>query len=349
MSDAEIPLDGAQRAAAGDAAAALPTAGQLLHTARRAAGLSIDEVAARVKVPVKRLIALEEDRFDDGPDANWVRAVAASVCRQVRLDPAIVLARLPKAEKPVWVSSPAQSATSFRDRGAFTLRRSALTPRFSMASPASMGGRLGAVLLVAVVALVALVALVAAVAGVGGSYLGSDLRVEAQRVAALLTPSASAPAPAAPPDPVLPPDAGPTDTRVGMGSAQEPVPLTNDRSSATAAAAPSAAGLPRASASGMPGPVVAGAVVAAAATAGAGAQPLLVFRARGWTWIGVTDAHGVSVLNKTLAAGESVSAAGALPLWVVVGRADQTDVEVRGQPFALQPSVPDKVAKFKVE
>jgi cytoskeleton protein RodZ len=63
----------------------------------------------------------------------------------------------------------------------------------------------------------------------------------------------------------------------------------------------------------------------------------------------VTDVHGVSVLNKTLAAGESVSAAGALPLWVVVGRADQTVVEVRGQPLALHPSVPDKVAKFKVD
>jgi cytoskeleton protein RodZ len=347
MSEGDLHLDSAQRAVTGGATPgptqpSLPTAGQLLNTARRAAGLSIDDLAARVKVPVKRLIALEEDRFDDGPDANWVRAVAASVCRQVRLDPTIVLNRLPKAEKPVWVSAPAQTKTGFRDRGAFTLRRSALTPRFSMAALAWLGGRLSAVLLVAVLA-------VAVVGAVRSWPVESDLRVQVQRIAGLLDASVATSLPAALPDPVLPPDAGPTDTRVGPGLPQDPVASSNDRSLATAAAAPSAAGLPGVSASGLAGPVVTGAVVSEVAPPGAGVKPLLVFRARGWTWIGVTDVHGVSVLNKTLAAGESVSAAGALPLWVVVGRADQTDVEVRGQPLALHPSVPDKVAKFKVD
>ena len=46
--------------AAALAAAALPTAGQMLNNARRAAGLSLEDLAARVKVPVARLQALEE-------------------------------------------------------------------------------------------------------------------------------------------------------------------------------------------------------------------------------------------------------------------------------------------------
>jgi cytoskeleton protein RodZ len=71
------------------------TAGQLLHNARQAASLSLEELAARVKVPVARLQALEDDRFDSWPDMNVVRAVAAGICRHVRLDPAVVLSRLP--------------------------------------------------------------------------------------------------------------------------------------------------------------------------------------------------------------------------------------------------------------
>ena len=79
---------------------------------------------------------------------------------------------------------------------------------------------------------------------------------------------------------------------------------------------------------------------------------MLVFKARGLTWVAVTDAKGVSLLRKTLAAGETANAnaaSAALPLWVVVGRADKIDVEVRGQRLKLEPSAPDNVARFKVQ
>lgn len=339
MSDAELRPEVPTLSAGGQVAApglplSSPTAGQLLQTARRAAGLSIEELSTRVKVSVQRLAALEEDRLGDWPDANLTRAVAASVCRQVRLDPAIVLARLPKAEQPVWLGSASDTPVGFRERGGFTLRGPAARSRFSVV------GLAWALVCAALVCLLVL-----------ALYFAPELKANLPWLGSLPLAGASASASAAP-EPVLPPDAGPTDTRLGTTLAQESPALKDSQSPTTATTpttptTPGAAAAPRAGASSLAGPMVAGAVVGA--VVGSGAKPVLVFKARGWTWIGVTDAHGVSILNKTLAAGESATASGALPLWVVVGRADQTDVEVRGNPLPLQPSAPDKVAKFKVE
>lgn len=332
MSDSELhPVAQAPEVNAIDAppaaSAALPTAGQMLHNARRSAGLSLDELAARVKVPVSRLQALEEDRFDGWPDMNVVRAVAASVCRHVRLDSAIILTRLPKPEKMVWSAAVADSPVGFRDKDGFKMRS------------ASGVGRLPLALLALVLALAAL-----------GLYLGPMLQDWFDRVWANQPTSAAAPALVPVPEPVLPPDAGPTDTRVGaVGAvateAAASLPVTGG-ASVGASVAPAQAAPFKTSAEAS----VAGTVTVPPVSANA--SPLLVFKARGLTWVAVTDAKGVSLLRKTLAAGETATASaasGALPLWVVVGRADKIDVEVRGQRLKLEPSAPDNVAKFKVQ
>jgi cytoskeleton protein RodZ len=78
------------------------------------------------------------------------------------------------------------------------------------------------------------------------------------------------------------------------------------------------------------------------------APPVLVFKARGSTWVEVTDAKGTVLLRRTLAASEAAEVLGDLPLAVVVGRADHTDVLVRGAPFSLEMHSQDNVARFKV-
>ena len=50
------------------------TAGTLLREAREAAGLHVATLAANLKVPVRKLEALEEDRFDQLGDAVFIRA-----------------------------------------------------------------------------------------------------------------------------------------------------------------------------------------------------------------------------------------------------------------------------------
>jgi cytoskeleton protein RodZ len=311
--------------AAALAAAALPTAGQMLNNARRAAGLSLEDLAARVKVPVARLQALEEDRFESWPDMNVVRAAAASVCRHVRLDSTVILARLPRAEKMVWSSAVADSPVGFQDKDGFKMRSS------------SGLGRLPLALLALALALGAL-----------GLYLGPLLQAWIDRA---WTGQALAKAPAVP-EPVLPPDAEPTDTRVGViapesaSSATLQVGALAPASAPLPGSAPTLAAPSLAVSNAVGGAVVEGKVSSAQAVA---LPPLLAFKARGLTWVAVTDANGVVLLRKTLAAGETASAAGALPLWVVVGRADNTEVQVRGQALKLEPSGPENVARFKVQ
>lgn len=80
-----------------DASAPPPTtAGGLLRQARQAQGMHIAMLAAATKVPQRKLEALENDRFDELPDATFTRALAQTVCRTLKIDPAPVMALLPR-------------------------------------------------------------------------------------------------------------------------------------------------------------------------------------------------------------------------------------------------------------
>jgi cytoskeleton protein RodZ len=53
-----------------------------------------------LKVPVRKLEALEEGRYDDMGDAVFIRALASSVCRTLKVDAQPVLQRLPQTAAP---------------------------------------------------------------------------------------------------------------------------------------------------------------------------------------------------------------------------------------------------------
>jgi cytoskeleton protein RodZ len=76
------------------------TAGMLLRRAREASGLHVAALAVSLKVPVRKLEALEEDRYDLLTDAVFVRALASSICRTLKIDPQPVLDRLPQTTPP---------------------------------------------------------------------------------------------------------------------------------------------------------------------------------------------------------------------------------------------------------
>jgi cytoskeleton protein RodZ len=76
---------------------AAPSAGRLLREARERQGLHIAALAAAIKVAPKKLELLEADRFDALPDATFTRALAQTVCRALKIDPAAVLVLLPPA------------------------------------------------------------------------------------------------------------------------------------------------------------------------------------------------------------------------------------------------------------
>ena len=74
----------------------------------------------------------------------------------------------------------------------------------------------------------------------------------------------------------------------------------------------------------------------------------IFFRARNSSWIEVKNKEGVIVLQRTLMAGESIEVSDKFPLFVIVGRADMTDVFVRGLPFDLISLSRNNVARFEV-
>lgn len=100
-----------------DAVATGPTAGSLLRQAREAAGLHVAALAVALKVPVRKLEALEDDRHDALPDMVFARALAASVCRTLKTDPQPILARLPLGNAPRLMRKQAIINTPFRGPG----------------------------------------------------------------------------------------------------------------------------------------------------------------------------------------------------------------------------------------
>lgn len=298
---------------------AAPTGGAMLKAAREAAGLHIGALAVTLKVPVKKLEALEADRMDLLPDAVFVRALAASVCRTLKIDAAPILARLPVTSIPRLKTVQSGINAPFKIPGV---------------DPGStIRDRLTSPLAIAVLAM-----LVGALILVFSPPLDrfEQMLGLAQRDSPSQPDFVSQPRLAVPPVAV-------NQAEVTAGfDLKEPVGLG-------AALAPAA----------MPPPAAAALAVLPASRpeppAAAASRPVadaagnVVIRARGPSWVEVTDAAGVVQLRKMMSAGEGVGVSGKRPLSVVVGRADAVDVTVSGKPYELVNISRDKVARFEVK
>ncbi len=88
--------EAADRPEPSGAVAAGGSAGALLRAAREQRGLHIAALAASIKVPQRKLEALEADRYDELLDMTFTRALAQAVCRSLKIDAQPVLERLPQ-------------------------------------------------------------------------------------------------------------------------------------------------------------------------------------------------------------------------------------------------------------
>lgn len=297
------------------------TAGMLLRQAREARGLHVAALAVAMKVPVKKLEALEADRLEDLPDAVFVRALAGSVCRALKLDPAPILAKLP------------QSAVPRLDHNESGIRMPAqgsdfLTGQSSLLALASRPS----VLLVALLLAAALAVVVFPEARTTGGM--ADLFKGTPAVASTVptpAPAEAAPVPVA---------------AIPVAPTSEPEVLAPPVAAPLVAVAPVAAAAPVV----PPAP----ARIASATVQGPGAivppvAGLLVFKASAKSWVRVSDSKGALVFEKTLAPGETAAANGAPPLLVVVGNVSGTEVLLRGQPYRMEDANQDNVARFEVK
>lgn len=91
------------------------SAGALLREARLAAGVHIESIAFSLKVPVSKIEALENGDLSALPDAVFARALAASVCRALKMDSAPVLALLPQTKAQPLPANQEGVNAAFRD------------------------------------------------------------------------------------------------------------------------------------------------------------------------------------------------------------------------------------------
>lgn len=320
MTEDSSPSSASQTAAAERPQTTPPS--QLLREAREAAGLQLASLSATLKVPVERLQALEEGRYQDLPNLTFARALASSVCRALKIDPAPVLQGLPQGgEVKLGSDRPVQASAIVPSRqGMFRL-------------PAAF--QLGAPLLLSLLVLVLAVAL--------WWWLP-------QRDAEMASEGEADAAASEPPVPTLVSEEPvPVPAAAGSPLAAPPVVVEPVAAPVPAAplvpAAPATPAAPAAPVSSAP----AASITPVATAQSAQAQPRLQLRARATTWVQLKDGAGKELQQRTLQPGQTLDYDGELPLQVVLGRASGVDVIVRGQVFDTSAYAPNKVARFEVK
>ena len=301
MSDVTTPTAGAQ-----------PTgsAGRLLQAGRERRGLELDALAQLLKVPVRKLQALEADRFEELPGAAFTRSLAQSYARQVGVDVQEVLALLPQAIVP-------PQRLEHVSRGLQTPYREGSGAHFG-----GSGGRGGFEgfrpvhgVALALLALALLLWLLPPLSTLLPS-LGLSSRSEpAAEVAAGSEAAASST--------VV------VETIHGTPGEQVVLPVQPVPPAASAVPVmpvPVAASAPPAA------PSASAPVPAAAAPAGT-----VVLKTRAASWIEVRDAGNAVLLSRTLQPGETVGLDGAMPMRVRVGVASALELSLRGEPVDLKP------------
>jgi cytoskeleton protein RodZ len=283
--------------------------GAMIRSARQAAGMHIEALAMALKVPVSKLEALEADNYQVLPDAVFVRALASSVCRSLKLDPGPVLALMPKSSVPELSVDGAGINTAFRD-GTEKARGSAI-----------LAGVRHPVFLAVFALLVGAAALALFPRSVSEVPIAAD--EQAQKTVA---------SPSELNNEVIPP-ANVASADTGNAS------LAMESGSVASSARPSVP-----DSNTLP---VSPVVTAADAIDSKG--QLLVLRARSESWVQVRDATGATTLQKILTSGESVVVPGKPPLSVVIGNAEVTEVLVQGKAMDLASIAKDNVARFEVQ
>ena len=311
----------------------------MMRAARERQGLHIAALAAAIKVAPRKLDALEKDRWHELPDATFVRALAQTVCRTLKIDARPVLERLPAAGTVALERASGVLNEPFRDRpgrdeSSFAV--AAIRPMVWAAAalmlaavavyflPAGLwGGDKAPVALPAAPASAA-AALAAASGAASAAALAASEAASASEglvavAAASVDTAASAAAPAV----------------AARGSASAPVPALPPVRPPAVSPSPAPE---RAGETVLPSPPP-----TAASTAG-----IVQLRAGEASWVEVRDARGQLLLSRIVQRGESVGLNGQLPLRLTIGNAASTQVTFSGQPVELASRTRDNVARLEL-
>jgi cytoskeleton protein RodZ len=289
----------------------------LLKAAREAAGLHIAALSAALKVPVKKLEALEAGRYSELPDLTFARALASSACRQLKIDPAPILQQIPQSVAP--------------KLGA---QRDALNAPFNAGhddAPINVLSWLSKPALLAAIALL-----------LGALVIVFMPQAESPPAAVIGEPAGAEPVviaePVAAQEPVGPdaPDGAPQSAASKAAEAPSPAVSTVAGTQVPAVINPPVAAL----VSGAP---------ATSAGAAANSGSLLSIAATGESWVEVVNGSGTVVTKRLMQSGDVIDFSAAPPYTVVLGKSDAAQVTVRGRAFDTAPFARNNVARFEVK
>lgn len=293
------------------------SAGAILRAARQAQGLDLDTLASMLKVSTRKLEQLEHDQYDELPGIAFVRSLTLSVCRQLQIDAAPVLALLPTAEVP-------QAALEHVTRGLATPFREPNTRvdlrnwpewlRPSVVVPALL--LLAALAFWLVPSSRTLLGAGSGAAPVAGAASG-ELHVE----------------------PVSVTPVGPGSTAPGVGATTVSTvvaPVVQAASAVASAVVETVYSAPPEDLAASPPqrPAAAGPVV---------------LRPTAESWVEVRDASGAVTLSRMLLPGEEVGLDGTPPFKLKIGNAQAMRLNYRGQPIDLAPYTRDSVARLELK
>ena len=303
-----------------ESASSRPTPGQMLRAAREAKGMHLAVLSVTLKVPTSLLEALENDQHEafKGKGAAFVRALAQSVSRHLGIDPAPVLAGLPKTAASSTIEPVAiQTTASHAGRGPSGLRKR------QGRGPSRTVWLLAALMLVV------------------SAFLlwwpnRQDDAADTQDASLAAVPMGQA--------------NDPVETPVEPASADQPVaPATAQASVPEMPAAKPLPVLPVVPASAPVVAPVSPAVPAASQAADTTAQSPLVIHPTVTAWIEVRDSKGQMAVKRLVKAGEVLQLDVSAPLFVYVGHADTTELRWRGQVVDLKPHTQNNEARLQIK
>ena len=284
--------------------------GALLRARRLELGMSHGDVAALVKLPPRRIAAIEEERWEELPEGPYLRGFLRNVARALQLDAAILVDRVDqhrvRSRNPdsILVAPGSTHATLPRRSGPIEARHSGRALIY------------GAFVFALIAALIAW----SGTASFDRAVTGGKALIAAQSGGASATP------------PNVPAKVDATPSVPGAEAsvaADGPLPTT--------AAAPEAGGASNTA------PVNAN---AAASSAPATAEGALSFHFNEPSWVEVRAADGKVLLKQLNDAGSDQQLGGEPPFTLIVGNAKGVALQFRGKPVDLVPYTRSAVARL---
>ena len=299
------------------------SAGLLLRQAREAAHIHRVSLAGILKVPVKKIEAIENDDWDALPDLAFTRALASSICRQLKIDPQPVLALLPSVRQ----QAPQTPATLAEDKALEAARQKLST------SPTPRRRASGFIW--ATAGLFVLGAIGTAWWWQSQEAARHLAEFGTEFEAALPAASVTGKLAAADADAEITPSLTPSSMELPVLAASAPA---SSPASAAAVYASAAQAMSSAAMASLPVPQITAAAPVSSSTPVASLVSSksagLELQAQAESWVQVRDAQNKVQISRLLQAGERVQVQGQPPYRVWTGRAEALQIVWQGMPVA---------------